>query len=559
MHGYLHINLMRWLWLPSLLCFGMLTLQAQDPEWEEDGAIQDAEVVIEKERQITLEKANRGYEKVSPLPTEPDTVAQRYSFDPIHYSATPFTPRIRVNRIKEEPLPKLYGNYVKGGIGNFGTTYLEGFFNNKRSETHVIGGYLKSLNSARGPVDRGNSATSEFDVGFNGSYFTDNLTFHGNADFERDRLFYYGYSPGLEVDRDTIKQVYSTLRIGLGMEDRKKGEGVDFSLNGEYASFGDEFDNHEDLGAFNFAGEYQLNDQLRFSLISDLYVSKRTFMRNSQNRNLFRVRPMVHTNISVFDLEVGVNLVHENDTIENADKLHIAPVARASYDLTDKIKVYAGISGDVTFRSFMSFVEENPYLRSDASLSHSITTFEFSGGLQGMLTNDISFHTGLSVGTYKNLSFFTNSSSDSTRFDILYDTDNPTLVHFFGELGYSESKKLQLNFRTDLYGYSTKSVAEPWGRPTYSFKLSGNYNYYDKLIFGANIRALGGINALNQQSGTQEKLDAVFDLNLSVDYLFSRRFSAFLIGKNIFSREYQLYLNYPSRGFTAIAGITYSF
>jgi hypothetical protein len=536
-----------------------LSIKAQDQDWGEDGAIQDAEVVIEKDRQITLEKANRGYEKVSPLPTEPDTVAQQYSFDPIHYSATPFTPRIRVNRIKEEPLPKLYGNYVKGGIGNYGTTYLEGFFNHKRSETHTIGGHIKSLNSARGPVDKGNSATSEFDVGFNGSYFTDNLTFHGSADFDRDKLFYYGYTPGLEVDRDSIKQIYSKVDIGLGLEDSSKGEGLDFSLTGHYTSFGDEFDNHEDLGTFNFEGRYQLNDHLGFSLQSDLYISKRTFMNSSQNRNLFRIRPMVHTQVSIFDLEVGVNLVHENDTIENADKLHIAPVATAYLDLTDRIEVYAGISGDVTFRSFMSFVEENPYLRPDASLSHSITTFKFSGGLRGTLAEKLSFHTGFSLGTYKNLSFFTNSISDSTKFDIRYDTDNPTLVHYFGELGYTESEKLQVNFRTDLYGYSTKSLSEPWGRPTYSFKLSGNYNYYEKLVFGASLRALGGIKALNEQSGQQEKLDGIFDLNLSVDYLFSKRFSAFVIGKNIFSKEYELYLNYPSRGFTAIAGISYSF
>ena len=546
--------------LPCLLMLGFAEqTKAQDRNWDEDGAIQDAEVVIEKDRQITLEKANRGYEKVAPLPVEADTAAQSYTFNPIHYAATPFTPRIRVNRIKEEPLPKLYGNYIKGGIGNYGTTYLEGFFNNKRSETHSIGGYLKSLSSARGPVDKGNSATSEFDVGFNGSYFSENLTFHGTADFNRDKVHYYGYSPGLEVERDTIKQIYSVVDIGLGMEDNSKGEGLDFSLTANYRSFGDDFDNHEDLGTFSFTGHYQVNDHLGFSLDSDLYLGKRTFENNSLNRNLFRVKPMVHTSISVFDLEVGVNVVHENDTIENADKLHIAPVATAYMDLTDKIQVYAGISGDVSYRSFMSFVDENPYLRPDAPLSHSITTFKFFGGLKGTLTDNVNFHTGLSVGTYKNLSFFVNSQTDSTKFDIVYDTDNPTLVHFFGELGYTKSKKLQLNLRTDLYGYSTKSLTDPWGRPTYSFKLSGSYNVYDKLIFGAGVNALGGIKSLNQQSGRQEKLDGIFDLNLTVDYLFSRRFSAFVIGKNILSKEYELYLNYPSRGFTAIGGISYSF
>ncbi len=535
-------------------------LMAQDErEWDEDGAIQDAEVVIEKERQITLEKANRGYEKVGPLPVEVDANPQSYSFDPIHYSATPFTPRIRINRIKEEPLPKLYGNYVKGGIGNYGTTYLEGFFNNKRSETHSLGAKIKSLNSSRGPVDKGNSGNSEFDLEFNGNYFTDEVTFSGAVEYQRDKLFYYGYSPGLEVDRDSIKQVYNIMEIAAGMEDRRKNQGVDFTLNMGFTSLGDNYDGKENQGAFNFTGDYQLFENLGFSLQSDLYLGKHSIGNDTRDRSFFRVRPMIKTNISRFMLEAGLNIVSENDTIENGDKLHIAPVAKASLDLTDKIQVYAGISGDVEYRSLQSYIEENPYLGTEVALSHNIKAFELSGGLQGSLGDDLNFHTGLSIGTYRNLAFFANSAADSTRFDILYDTGKPTLVQFFGELSYTREDKLEVNLRADLYGYDTKSVSEPWGRPTYRFKVSGSYNVYDKLIFGTSITALGGINSLNQQSGNRRKLDGVFDVNLSADYLFSRRFSAFVIGKNIVSKEYELYLNYPSRGFTAIAGITYSF
>jgi len=545
--------------IQTLIQLPGVSLFSQDQEWDEDGAIQDAEVVIEKERQITLEKANRGYEKVAPLPVQGDKEPQVYSFQPIHYSATPFTPVIKINRIKEEPLPKLYGNYVKGGIGNYGTTYLEAFFNNKRSETHSIGGYLKSLSSSRGPVDKDHSASSELEVGFNGNYFAEDLTFDGFVDYSRDKIFYYGYSPGLEVDKDTIKQTYNIVDIGLGMEDRQKGQGVDFTLDAAFTALADNFDSKEDQGTFNFYGKYQVNDQLGFSLQSDLHLSKHTILSSSRNRSFFRVRPMVYTKISGFKLEVGVNMVYENDTIKNADKLHIAPVAIASMELTDKIQVYGGISGDVNYRSLESYIEENPFLGSEVALSHNIKTFEVLGGLKGSFWQDISFHTGLSIGTYRNLAFFASSQSDSTRFDILYDTDSPTLVQFFGELGYSKTDKFLVNLRADLYGYDTKAVREAWGRPTYSFKLSGSYNLYDKLIFGTSLTAQGGIKALNQQSGHQEKLDGIFDLNLSADYLFSKRFSAFVIGKNIFSKEYELYLNYPSRGFTAIAGITYSF
>ena len=287
MRTNMHLNL-KWICLQVVMLFFGSYLVAQDQNWEEDGDIQDAEVIIEKERQITLEKANRGFEKVAPHPVEITGTDQNYSFDYIKYTATPFSPTVRINRIKEQPLPKLYGNYVKAGIGNYGTTYLEGYFNNKRSETHSLGGYLKSLSSTRGPVDKGNSASSEFSLGFDGSYFGQEVTWTGNVEYGRDKIFYYGYTPGIEVDKDTIKQVYNKVSIGLGIEDRHKNQGVDFTLDGQFTTFSDEFDASEDQGAFNFNGSYNIGDHLGFGVQSDLYLTKRSIGNNDQNRNFFQ-------------------------------------------------------------------------------------------------------------------------------------------------------------------------------------------------------------------------------------------------------------------------------
>ena len=516
-------------------------------------------MVIEKDRQITLEKADRGYEKVSPLPVSVNQGPQSYSFDAIDYTATPFTPRIRINKIKEQPLPKLYGNYVKGGIGNYGTTYLEGYFNNKRNETYAVGGYFKSLNSTRGPVDKGNSASSNFAIGVDGDYFSESMKYNGAIGYQRDKIFYYGYTPGTEVDKDTIKQVYTRVNVGLGMEDRKKNQGVDFTFDVNYSSFGDNFQVSEDQGAFNFYGNYAINDLFSIALQSDLYLTKRSIANLSQNRNFFRIRPTVKTEISLIDFELGINIVSENDTITNANKVHIAPVATATLNLSDNFSLYAGISGDVDYRSLSSYIGENPYLGSDLTLSHNIKTFEVLGGLRGTLWNDVTVHTGLSIGTYDNLAFYATSSTDSTKYDILYDVDNPTLVHFFGEFEYSNTSQLVLNFRGDLYGYNTKSLVNPWGRPTFSLKATGSYNVYGKLLLGSSLSILGGIKALNQQSGNTQTLDTILDLNVSADYLFSPRFSAFVIGKNLISKNYQQFLYYPSRGISVIAGITYSF
>jgi outer membrane cobalamin receptor len=54
-------------------------------------------------------------------------------------------------------------------------------------------------------------------------------------------------------------------------------------------------------------------------------------------------------------------------------------------------------------------------------------------------------------------------------------------------------------------------------------------------------------------------LDAAFDLSFKTEYLISDTFSAFVQLNNIASNKYPLFYNYPSRGFQAMAGITWKF
>ena len=216
------------------------------------------------------------------------------------------------------------------------------------------------MNSTRGPVDKGNSASSNFAIGVDGDYFSESMKYKGAIGYQRDKIFYYGYTPGTEVNKDTIKQVYTRVNVGLGMEDRKKNQGVDFTFDVNYSSFGDNYQVSEDQGAFNFHGNYAINDLFSVALQSDLYLTKRSIANLSQNRNFFRIRPTVKTEISLIDFELGINIVSENDTITNANKVHIAPVATATLNLSDNFSLYAGISGDVDYRSLSSYIDEKP-------------------------------------------------------------------------------------------------------------------------------------------------------------------------------------------------------
>lgn len=527
-------------------------------DWDANGEIEDAEVIIEKDRRIELPPASRNYEKVPPLPSQERDKDETYDFKSFNYELEAIDPKIRVLTIQEDPLPKLYGNYVKAGFGNYLTPYLEGFFNNKRNEKYSGGIHFKHLSSRNGPVDDENSGTSENTVNLFGKFFTKPLTFSGDIRYNRQKHFFYGYSPELEINRDSIKQLFNSFHLDLAMENNKANADLSYKLGTSFNYLTDNYNAKEGIFGANLEGKIKMSDLLSIALKSDLYLSKKEDAI-SVDRNLFRLNPTFQTTIDLFEISAGINLVYENDSLDNADKLHFFPVAEAGYYLTDNIKAYAGIGGDVQRASLQQFVNENPYLAPNVAIFNTNKTFEFYGGVQGKVFQNMSFSTGLSLGNYKNMYYFVNSTADSSKFDIIYETEGTALLNIFGEIGFAKSEIFTGLFRADFYEYGTEALDEPWHKPQYKLSVLANYNLYNKILLTADLGMLGGIKGKNFQSGAEEELDPVVELNFKADYLLSDRASVFLKLDNILSNDNERYLYYPSRKIMVMLGLTYAF
>src|SRR5260370_34344375 len=132
------------------------TAQDQKEKWGE-GEIQKVEVVIEKDRQITVPQANRNFEKVPPRPAEPIKPEITYQFRNLSFNVPDYNPAIRPLRLKAEPISKIYGNYLSAGFGNYSSPYAEAYFTSKRNKNKYYGAkfYHPSLLSV--PFDIANS------------------------------------------------------------------------------------------------------------------------------------------------------------------------------------------------------------------------------------------------------------------------------------------------------------------------------------------------------------------------------------------------------------------
>jgi len=529
-------------------------------DWENDGEIEDVEIEIVKDREIKLPRANRNFEKIAPVSTDGDEGELQYFYNTINFKLPGLDLKMRPLRMKDQRLEKFYGNYVKAGFGNYVTPYFEGYINSKRNQQYTYGAHVNFLNSKKGPVDDENSGSGRFDVDLFGKAFGKNATLSGDFGYHRRNYHFYGYDDNAEVDADSIKQVYNTISLKGAIENTNKSDALQYKLGLQYDHMTDDYEAKEGELQLGFKGGYDLSEDASVNLNAGLSLISREDQSIETSRNLFRISPIVGFNVAGFDIEAGFNAVYEDDTIGSSDDLHFYPMAKASYELSSVFEVYAGIRGDIQKQTLRQMVAVNPYLQANQSIFHNNKTFDFYGGINGKVNNNIGFSAGLSVANYRNLHYFINDPSDQARFIAAYDTENTALLNLFGELTLS-NESFRTTFRGDYWGYdaSDEIGGEAWHRPNYQLSIISTYNLYDKLLFNAEFYTYGGIKAIDIVNNDEVTLDTAFDLSLKADYLISKQVSAFLQFNNIFSQNYELYYRYPVRKLQFMAGVTYSF
>lgn len=537
-----------------------MTVFAQE-EWEKnDGEIEDVEIEIVKDREITLPKANRNFEKIPPTSLTKNTGQFEYFFSNLNLPLPALNIRVRPLRIKGEPLSKLYGNYVKAGFGNYTTPYLEGYFTSKRNETQLYGAHLNFINSKNGPVHSDNSGSGALDLEIFGKYFGKKTTASGEVGFNRESYHFYGYDEGQLIGADSLKQNFNDVFVKGYLENTDKGSKLQYLTGFRFDYLKDNYEAVESELQLDFKGNYELGEQSKFNLDLDYdLISQKDELIEVKSRNIFRATPTVTFEYEGFLINAGFNAVYENDTLSDSDELHFYPMARAQYTLPSGFRVYAGIRGDVEKLTLRKLVGENPFINANTRAFNSYKTFEFFGGIDGNLSSKLGFGAGVSIANYQNMYFFVNDPADQSKFIVIYDTGNTALVNIFGELSYNRNDELRFVMRGDYWGYSTDKSAEAWHRPNYKVSAISTYKLFDKLRFEAEVFTLGGIQAFDATSVETVKLKAAFDLNFTTEYLFSQQFSAFVRLNNIFAKEYELLYRYPTRSFQFMIGATYSF
>jgi hypothetical protein len=526
-------------------------------EWEREGNLEDLEIEIVKERQITLPPANRNFEKVPPRPAETARPAFLYDFKPFTFQASQINPAIRPLKLKQEPASNVYGGYLSAGYGNYATPYLEGFINSRRDRNKLIGAHGFFRGSGKGPVDEENSAGGSSGLSLYGKAFSNYVSFSAEAGYENRYTHFYGYPAGTSAEANDIRQSYNVFSL-KGELSNTKNAAFAYQLGAAFSYLADRYLARESEADFDFNSSYEINEESAVAVTARYtIINRKDSLIEAMPRSLFSINPRYEFYpVEDLKLSAGIVAAFENDSIDGKD-VHAYPDLRASYPLTPSVNVVASVTGGIEKVSLRSLSNENLWIGANIPVFHTNKLLDFQAALFTKIGNKISVNAGFSLATLKNLYFFRNTQEDPSKFTVEYD-DATDRTNFFASLGFAQTETFKFMLRGDVYSYST-DIQEAWHRPTHKVTAETSLNLADKFLLDLNLISQGGMKAFDPVADATVELDPAFDLNVKTEYLFSKSFSIFAQFNNITSSEYPLFFNYPVRGFQVLGGLTWSF
>ncbi|QNL21078.1 hypothetical protein HZR84_03695 [Hyphobacterium sp. CCMP332] len=525
-----------------------------------EGELEDIEVVIQKNKDITLPRANRNYQKISEIPQPEIKPSAQMQFGEHRIGLSPLDPSIRINKLKSEGLDKLYGNYVRGGIGNYANTYLEAFLGNKREDKGYYNIYVGHNAFGSGPVE--DSDNSRNHIAANGGIFYDNYSLSANAFYDRQHFNFYGLYPPrfvpiiINPEDEPMDQLFNRIGLSTSLSKTDPLDYLNFELGIGFEHLDDKFNQNENWLSLNLDSDYELNVGKKIRLNARYILANYSLDTFSSTRHLTEIAPQYVIETGNFEISGGLKMSIESDTNLQGD-FHLYPLAHIEYKLLDeKLIPYAGIEGGIVSNGLNSFAAQNPFLDEGNILSHSNKELEIKGGLRTSLLKKSLIDVYMSYSAIDNLPLFINNTINN-RFLVLY-AENASI--FTAGLTFNTKPLNNLEFGVSLeyrnYGFSDTTKA--WHLPSVESHIYSKFNIQKKIYMNVDIFSINGIFAYTTMEA-KRALDDILDINLQLEYKFSERFSTFVELKNILSNEYQRYLFYDNRGIQARAGLTYTF
>lgn len=541
-----------------MACSASLFAQV-NKDWVEESDIEDAKLVIEKQKVLTLPRASRSFGKMTKrVKTDGSSqIEQTYELKLLNFPIGDIEPSIRVVDDKPQPLPMLYRGYVKAGFGNYLSPYLAAYVGSDRSERHAYGVSFRHLSALNGPVDKDFSASGQTSLQAYGKLMSKRSILAGEVGYTRRNAHFYGYvTPPTEAD--STLQVFNDISFQASWENRPMRKGAPWtmktSLKGNF--FTDNYTAKEINAVLSLGADMALGNGSAVSVELQHIANLRYWADTLHtNRSLAKATVTWNYTSDKLSVAIGGRVAYDFDTTTNISQITAYPVLDLRYDLSpNKVSMYLKATGDLKQQTLQQLTQENPFLNTNTGLRNTHQIVDASLGFRIAATSRVGVLLEGGYDLSKNRALMLNGINPAL-FEMAYDGAMTGALHVKGGVT-ANIGRIQAMYTATYWQYSMDAIAEAYHLPTLSNQLSVAYRYR-KLGIKLDAFQWSGLKALD--GVTLVELDAIFDVNLRGEYQVTEAISAFVSLKNLASQNYERFYRYPVRGINVLVGGTYIF
>lgn len=506
-------------------------------------------------------------EKISLLPVMEDTGRSNPTFVyriyprryDTHFTLNPIQPA----RMVGQPLEKIYKTQFTLGAGNYLSPFAELTVNSLRDKRSSIGLYAMHHSSGgKVKLDNGKKVDAPY---------SDNLlelqarrinfrsVLEGTVSGGYNSNLFYGYSPALDTVllKDSIRQRIYSAGAGLKFySTHPDSSHLHYTSAFNYQLTADAYSNMEHYLSLrgSFAG-----------FISDFYSGLETSVDNyvhsdsveTDNHLIIRVNPYISKKTSEWKFLVGLNTALD---VRNETGFRIYPRALFEFSIVPDVLIpYMGVDGYRMANSYRDVVTENPYIV--PGLRASPTDLALIGyfGMKGRYSSKMSFDLKVSYSRMDSMLMFMNDTLSDLRNRFIPAYDDATMLRFGAEVIWTQSEKLKLMLRGHYSDYNMTSLAYAWHKPAFKTSFSARYNLRDKVLLNTDLFFVGKRYAHSGPGPDDAReLSAFADLNLGIEYRYTKMLSFWLKFSNLAGMGYETWNYYPVQRFQLMGGFSYA-
>lgn len=457
-------------------------------------------------------------------------------------------------------LTKLKNNYTKIGYGNYNSPLFETYLNTTRNKNLQAGLFVKHL-SFNPSGDRQFSNNTVYGYG---KRFLGTGILSADAMYYRNAVNLYGYELPAGVTLSnvpniaTINQVFQTIDTKIAFQNVLKDTSkLSYKLDGGFYNFSDNRDVSEnDFKLYGTFGKRISGNPI--DVKAGVNITNLKLGSTEYSRVFVDLNPRYRLNMDQLFINLGFNSTFYNDS--TGTTFYFFPIAEAGLNLIkNSLTTYVGITGNLERNTYRSIANENPFVRS-AGFRNTINSFELYGGFKGIISPQTSFLINLSLANVQNLLFYVGDSANLYSQKVIYDTKNSSVFNVKTELNHEFGDQFTLGFVMNYYSYSI-SLDAPYSRPTFTTQLNMGYNMSDKFLWKASVYTMNKRESATELSTglSPVTLNGLVDINLGLDYRYTKNISLFVNLNNLTNNEYKRWVNLPVYGFNVMGGLTVTF